>query len=159
MDDNFPTEQLISNDEHFKKIYFISKEVSDFLYTDVFRHDLNLINLGVQVFQRNNSKFSAGECIYRVSQDGIMNMVPYFSKRVIRTKNLELFKKLIIQRYNNISMERLEDQDFFNQVDALTTGCFVFIIELEDGNVEALSMHKFEHALSTMVGKEGAISL
>jgi hypothetical protein len=44
--DDFPIDQLISNDGHLKKISFISKEVSDFLYTDVFRHELNLVSLG-----------------------------------------------------------------------------------------------------------------
>jgi hypothetical protein len=35
----------------------------------------------------------------------------------------------------------------------------VFVVELEDGHVEALAMHKFAAALSTMVGKEAALSL
>jgi hypothetical protein len=108
--DDFPTDRLISSDQHFKKIYFISKEVSEFLYTDAYKHQLNLINLGVHVFQRNNSKFSAGECIYRVAQDGLLNIVPYLTKRVVRTKNRDVFRRLITRRYNDITLEHLQDE-------------------------------------------------
>jgi hypothetical protein len=65
------------------------------LYTDSFKHEINLINLGVQVFQRNVSKSSTGECIYRVVQDGLTNLVPYMTKRVVRTKNFDLFRMMI----------------------------------------------------------------
>ena len=156
---DFPTEQLVSSDEHFKKIYLISKEVSDFLYTDVFKHQVNLINLGVHVFQRNQSKSPAGECIYRVVQDGLVNLVPYMSKRVVRTANFELFKKMIMQRYNPVTLEHLKDEAFFKEVDDLTTGCFVFVLELADGHIEALPMHRFQSSLSTMVPKESALNL
>jgi len=47
---NFPVEQLICQDEHMKKIFFVSKELSDYLYTDCFKNQMNLINLGVQIF-------------------------------------------------------------------------------------------------------------
>ena len=40
----------------------------------------------------------------------------------------------------------------------LTPGCFVFVVELPDGNIEALTMHRFLHALSTMISKEAAFS-
>ena len=49
-----------------KKIYFISKELSRFVHADV-KHALNIINLGVVLFERNQSKGSANmECIYRI---------------------------------------------------------------------------------------------
>jgi len=156
---DFPFDQLIAQDEHFKKIHFISKAVSDFLYTDANKHQIDLINLGVQVFQRNHSKFSGGECIYRVVQDGLVNVLPYVTKRVVRTRNIEVFKKFIMARYNSLTLAHLGDQDVFDQAEALATGCFVFVLDLGAGNVEVLSMHKFTKALSTMVGKEAALSL
>lgn len=157
--DDFPTEQLISSDEHFKKVHFITKEVSDFLYTDCFKHEMNLINLGVQVFQRNTSKSPAGECIYRVVQDGLIHMVPFMTKRLVRTKNFGLFKMMIMNRYNPVTLEHLGDEDFFKAADNLTTGCFVFVLELPDGHIEAIPMHRFQSSLSTMIGKESAHSL
>jgi len=35
--ENFPVEQLICQDEQMKKIFFVSKEISDYLYTDCFK--------------------------------------------------------------------------------------------------------------------------
>ena len=47
-------------------------------------------------------------------------------------------------------------------MEAITVGCFVFVLELTDGNVEALTMHKFDDtmmAISSMISKEHALSL
>ena len=75
-----------------KKVYYITKEVSDYLYTDV-KHELNIINIGVLLFQRNNGRYGGNmECIFRIVQDGIINIVPYMSKRIIKTTSLAVFK-------------------------------------------------------------------
>jgi hypothetical protein len=47
----------------------------------------------------------------------------------------------------------------FETIDGLATGCFVFVLEDDQGIVEAISMHKFKDALSTMISKEAALSL
>ena len=73
-------------------MYYITKEVSDYLYTDV-KHELNIINIGVLLFQRNNGRYGGNmECIFRIVQDGIINIVPYMSKRIIKTTSLAVFK-------------------------------------------------------------------
>ena len=64
-----------------------------------------------------------------------------------------------MSRYNTVSMENFKDQHFYDQIDNLSTGCFIFVIEHYDGHIEALAMHRFENALSTMVGKEAAFGL
>lgn len=48
------------------------------------------------------------------------------------------------------------------QLEDMTVGCFVFVLELPDGNVEAITMHKFDEkmmAISSMISKEHALSL
>ena len=66
--DDFPVDQLITQSDEMKKLYFISPEVSKFLYADSGRHQLNIVNMGVSVFFRNSSKFSSNaECIFRLS--------------------------------------------------------------------------------------------
>ena len=66
------------------KLFFISKPVSDFLYADCHNHNLNVVNMGVLLFIRNQSKLSSNaECIFRISQDGVLNLVPYMSKRLV----------------------------------------------------------------------------
>ena len=137
---------------------FLTKNTSDFLYTDAFRNQMSLVNLGVTVFQRNNSKFSGTECIYRIVQDGILNILPYMTKRVIKTTSLDIFKQFILSRYNQFD-EWCFDDNFKKEIEDLSTGCFVFVLELPGGDVEALSMHKFKNALSTMISKDHGLSL
>ena len=141
------------------KILLISKQLSDYLYCDAFRHDLNLINLGVPMFVRNHSKYGGGECIFRIAQEGVINLIPHMTKRIIKTTNVSIFKKLISQRYNGIQSTMQEEKELCNQVNELSAGCFVFALSLPNGSVEALTMHKFEYALSTMVSREAAFSI
>lgn len=119
---------------------------------------MSLVNLGATIFQRNNSKFSGTECIYRIVQDGILNVLPYITKRIVRTKSLDIFKSFISARYNSFE-ESCYDADFKQLIEDLTPGCFVFVYELPSGDVEALSMHKFKNSLSTMIPKDHALSL
>ena len=83
------------------KIYFVSKEVSNYLESSK-GTGVKLINVGILVFQRNQSKFSNTECIYRVVQDGVYNILPYMGKRVVTTNNIEILKSLITNRINSL---------------------------------------------------------
>lgn len=65
--DTFPTEQLICSSSEMKKVYYISKEVSDYLYTDASKHQLSILHLGVLLFSRNNGRYGGNmECIFRI---------------------------------------------------------------------------------------------
>lgn len=70
------TNQLITQDPAgMGRVYIIGKELSRFLHADSQRQ-LNIISMGVTLFQRNNSKGGSGvECIFRVSQDGINSVL------------------------------------------------------------------------------------
>ena len=146
-----------------KKIYFISKELSDYLYMDSFTKGLNLINMGAHAFSRNVSKFGGNsDCIYRIAQEGILNILPYMTKRVVRTKDKKIFDSLIMKRYNGWRTLCKDEPDLTKQLENITVGCFVFVLELPDGNVEALTMHKFDEsmmAISSMISKDQALSL
>ena len=53
------------------------------------------------------------------------------TKRIAKTKNLDILKKLIMNRYNDFSLECLcGDNDLFNQINEFSLGCFVIVIEL-----------------------------
>ena len=66
------------------------------------------------------------------------------TKRLVRTKNIDLLKKLIMFRYNDFTIENLcNDKGFYEQINEFHLGCFVVVIELDNGNIEALTMHKF----------------
>ena len=83
--------------------------------------------------------------------------MPYMTKRIVRSKNLECFKQLILRRYNG--SQAIGDEDVHKQIDELSPGCFVFVYEHTESLHEAITMHKFEYALSTMVGRENVTSL
>ena len=66
------------------------------------------------------------------------------TKRIVRTKNIDVLKKLIMYRYNDFTIENLfNDKDLYDQINEFHLGCFVIVIDLQNGNIEALTMHKF----------------
>lgn len=138
------------------KVYFVSKEVSEFLKHDP-GHQLNLVNLGLNLFTRNVSKFSNTECIFRIQQEGALAMVPFMTKRLVRTNDLSILKWLISHRMT--SLDAVTDLKAREQIDGLTPGCFVFVVHLPNGLIEAIVLHKFKDAVSTMVSKENLYSL
>lgn len=103
---------------------------------------------------------SSTACTHRIVQDGVHHILPYMSKRVIRSGNELVFKKLIISRYNEWTTSNLgEDaQELIDSIESLALGCFVFVFKVdgECGVVrqEALTMFKFKNAMSTMISKE-----
>lgn len=93
-----------------KKVYYVSKEVSDYLY--MAKHQLNIINIGVLLFQRNIGRYGGNmECIFRIVQDGIINIVPYMNKRIIKTENLNVFKQFIMYRYHGVHANSIPDDE------------------------------------------------
>lgn len=99
------------------------------------------------------------ECIFRIAQDGIINVVPYMTKRIIKTENIHVFKQFIMHRYHGLHANSIPDDHAREEINQLSPGCFVLAYKLPDGNVEALAMHKFNDALSTMIPKENLYSL
>jgi hypothetical protein len=84
------------------------------------------------------------------------------TKRVVRTKDISIFYQLIMKRYNGWRTLSKDEPELFKQMEALTVGSFAFVLEMPDGNVEALTMHKFDEsmmAISCMISKEQALSL
>jgi hypothetical protein len=141
-----------------KKIYFISPEISKFLYADSTGHHLNIINMGVSVFHRNASKFSSNaECIFRLSQDGLLNIIPYMSKRLIYAPDEASFKLFLLHK--NIEIESLPEEGGLRKaIDDLSAGCFVLVIKI--GRLtEGIVMHKFPKNVNMMVSRENIFGL
>ena len=141
------------------RVYIIGKELSRFLHADAERK-LNIISMGVTLFQRNNSKGGSGvECIFRVSQDGISSVLPFMnnSQRVIRTKSEIDFKRLIMFKYHELT--DLEDPTLRSSVDKISIGCFIIVFVDKDDSIEPVVMHKFAKNTSSMIAKENLYSL
>ena len=81
-----------------KRVNFISKGVLDLLNMDK-RNQLNLVNLGVKMFHLNKKLLNENNdhCKYRLSQDGLFYLIPFFTKRIAFC-NVETFVKLLTFR-------------------------------------------------------------
>ena len=79
------------------------------------------------------------------------------TKRIFKTKDIKVLKQFISHRYNTV--EELSDVELRDQIDKLAPGCFVLTVEMDNGMTEAVAIHKFKGALSTMITKENLISL
>jgi hypothetical protein len=101
------------------RVYLINKELSRFLHADSGKL-INIISMGVTLFQRNNSKGGSGvECIFRVSQDGINLIVPLMTEqRIIKTRSFVDFKRLIMHKYHDIT--DLVDEQLRQSVDKMS---------------------------------------
>ena len=156
---SFPVDQLITQSDDMKKLYFISPQLSKFLYADANSHHLNIINMGVTMFHRNNSKHSSNsECIFRVSQDGLLNLIPYMNKRLIYVSTMAQFKYFLMTK--NIDVDSIsEEGGLKKEVDDLTTGCFILALKVQERLVEGIVMHKFPKNVNMMVSRENIFSL
>ena len=82
------------------------------------------------------------------------------TKRIIKITDRNIFKKFISKRYNGSYSSFGEDKQSAEEVSKLSPGCFILVLTgINGSNVEALTMHKFENALSTMICRENIISL
>jgi hypothetical protein len=57
--------------------------------------------------------------------------MPYIKRRVLRTKDLASFKRLISERYHSPESD-IEDKELAKQIDELGVGCFVVVYELPE---------------------------
>jgi hypothetical protein len=49
-----------------------------------------------------------------------------------------------MNRFNGWRSLAFNDDTLQKQFEDMSMGCFVFVLDLDNGNVEALTMHKFE---------------
>ena len=78
------------------------------------------------------------------------------TKRIVKSSNINIFKRFLSYRYSGSYSSVVEDPALAEQIKQLNPGCFVFVYEAPSGNVEAITMHKFDYAVSSMISKESA---
>ena len=145
-----------------KKIYFISAELSKFLYADSAAHNLNIVNMGVALFHRNSSKFSSNtECIFRISQDGLLNLIPFMTKRIVWAPTTEDFKQFLMAK--SVDVDSIKSEELRESIANFSVGCFVLALRIPregaEGLVEGLVMHKFPKCVGMMVSRENVFGL
>ena len=145
---DFPLNQLISRDQHMKKIHFLSRGASDFLYADHGKQ-VNYVTLGVLLFLRNVSKFSNTECIYRIAHDGVENVLPFMTKRCFSC-DIALFKTLVVD--TQVKVSEIESEELRKELEKLSIGCFVLKCAIGD-RIEPLTMHKHPRHIQNMLSR------
>jgi hypothetical protein len=78
-------------------------------------------------------------------------------KRVIYSKSLIEFKRMLMHKYHDI--HACEDAELRKNMEDMTVGCFIIVFQLDNGNVESVVMHRFVRNMSCMIAKENLFSL
>jgi hypothetical protein len=85
--------------------------------------------MGVALFHRNSSKYSTNsECIFRISQDGLLNLLPYMTKRLVYARTMAQFKYFLMHK--NIEVDTIDGDDLRKEIDDMTTGCFILALKI-----------------------------
>ena len=115
--------------------------------------------MGVALFHRNSSKYSSNsECIFRISQDGLLNLLPYMTKRLVYARTMDQFKYFLMHK--NIEVDTVsEEGGLRKEIDDMTTGCFILALKIQETLVEGITMHKFPKSVNMMVSRENIFSL
>jgi hypothetical protein len=114
--------------------------------------------MGVALFHRNSSKYSSNsECIFRISQDGLLNLLPYMTKRLVYARTMDQFKYFLMHK--NIEVDTIDGDDLRKEIDDMTTGCFILALKIQETLVEGITMHKFPKSVNMMVSRENIFSL
>jgi multisite-specific tRNA:(cytosine-C5)-methyltransferase len=124
--DKFPFDQLVTQSTIAKKINFVSKGVQDVLESDK-RNMLKLINVGVKLFSFNKLKEGQSSdhfCKYRVCQDGLMNVIPFLTKRILFCDE-SLFVKLLT--VSDILHTDIEDEELRTALANNKSGCVIMV--------------------------------
>ena len=100
------------------------------------------------------------ECIYRICQDGLRFLLPWITKRHIKTSDYNTFRRFIVERYHDIP-DDIPDKAVAEGIDDMSVGCFVVSYETRDNtdNVEPVVLHRFQRNISSMISKENVFSL
>ena len=110
--------------------------------------------MGCKVFEKGKESFAGYECLYRLSQEGILFLLPFMSERKVRV-NLQFFKSVL--SIHSLIHDDIQDEHIREQIRKMSQGSFcVYIDEIIGGKrvVDALVGQNFKSSFHLMVGKE-----
>ncbi|KAK6923360.1 SAM-dependent methyltransferase RsmB/NOP2-type [Dillenia turbinata] len=125
---------LVSRNEdnnHVKRVYYISKSVKDVLELNLqVGQQLKITSVGLKMFERQTSKEgNASPCAFRISSEGLPLLLPYITKQILCASIVD-FKHLL--QYKAIKFADFTDAKFGEKASELMMGCCVIV--LNDGN-------------------------
>ncbi|OMO73060.1 Bacterial Fmu (Sun)/eukaryotic nucleolar NOL1/Nop2p [Corchorus olitorius] len=131
IDESFPfSGHLVSrnsDNNHVKRVYYISKSVKDVLDLN-FRvgQQLKITSVGLKMFERQSSREgSTAPCSFRISSEGLPVILPYITKQILYASPAD-FKHLL--QYKSIKFADFVDSEFGQKAANLMLGCCVIIL-------------------------------
>ncbi|EGC37420.1 hypothetical protein DICPUDRAFT_30335 [Dictyostelium purpureum] len=88
--DEFPMNNLLSRSDNSQKVYWASDSVMEIIKNPENKR-LKIINCALKVFQRHDGLGSM-DCPYRISQDSILWLEPFITKRIVTMTHDDLAK-------------------------------------------------------------------
>ncbi|XP_062099920.1 uncharacterized protein LOC133805778 [Humulus lupulus] len=164
IDESFPlTGHLVVrnlDNNHVKRIYYISKSVKDVLQLNLsVGQQLKIASIGLKMFERQTSREgSSAPCIFRISSEGLPVILPFVTKQILYASPVD-FKHLL--QYKSIKFADFVDAEFGKKVSDLLLGSCVIVlgkdgqatsspIEVDESTI-AISCWKGKASLTVMV--------
>lgn len=150
---------LLTKTDKIRKVYFVNPQLSALFQTK--NSKLRTFAAGVRMFEKlsyplmENSHLS-----YRICNEGIPYILPYMTKRIIYL-NKFAFEKLIGKEEWNMNdlfeiseNEKIIDEKTYETLNNMLTGCFLFLKETEDKEIEGVSCSKIGSKVHINIARE-----
>ncbi|KAM9959496.1 hypothetical protein ACTFIR_000573 [Dictyostelium discoideum] len=118
----FPMDNLLTRGKNSQKIYWASDSVLSIISNES-NNSLKVINCALKLFQRHDG-LGAMECAYRISQDSVLWIEPFLSKRIVTMTHDDL---VMIFKKNEPFFTDF-NESICDQLKAMEPGCFVIKI-------------------------------
>ncbi|KAF5749781.1 tRNA (cytosine(34)-C(5))-methyltransferase [Tripterygium wilfordii] len=131
IDESFPlNDHLISrnmDNNHVKRIYYVSKSVKDVLELNfLVGQQLKIASVGLKMFERQTSREgTSAPCAFRISSEGLPVILPYVTKQILCASQVD-FKHLL--QYKTIKFADFVDAEFGEKASKLMMGCCVIVL-------------------------------
>ncbi|XP_048232395.1 RNA cytosine-C(5)-methyltransferase NSUN2 isoform X3 [Ricinus communis] len=136
IDESFPFNgHLISrnnDNNHVKRIYYVSKSVKDVLELNLLvGQQLKIASVGLKMFERQTSREgTSAPCSFRISSEGLPVILPHITKQILYASLVD-FKHLL--QYKSVKYTDFVDAEFGEKASKLLMGCCVIV--LRDGKI------------------------
>ncbi|KAJ8769563.1 hypothetical protein K2173_005166 [Erythroxylum novogranatense] len=163
IDESFPFNgHLISrnsDNNHVKRLYYISKSVKDVLELNILAgQQLKISSVGLKMFERQTSREgNTAPCSFRISSEGLPVILPHIRKQILYSSAVD-FKHLL--QYKAVKFADFVDSEFGEKASKLQMGCCVIVLRdardsttpvKVDASTVAIGCWKGRGSLSVMV--------
>ncbi|KAJ8769636.1 hypothetical protein K2173_005239 [Erythroxylum novogranatense] len=140
IDESFPFNgHLISrnsDNNHVKRVYYISKSVEDVLELNILAgQQLKISSVGLKMFERQTSREgNTAPCSFRISSEGLPVILPHIRKQILYSSAVD-FKNLL--QYKAVKFADFVDSEFGEKASKLQMGCCVIVLRGTPVKVDA----------------------